>query len=33
MRPSETQRTVLNLELAELGARRVEIGIIHLSDG
>ena len=32
VRPSETQRTVLNLEPADLGASRVEVGIIRLSD-
>ena len=33
MRPSEIQRIVLNLELAEVGASRVEVGIILFSDG
>jgi hypothetical protein len=33
VRPSEIQRIVLNLEPAELGASRVEIGIIRISDG
>jgi hypothetical protein len=33
VRPSAAQRMVLNLELAELGAGRLEIGIIRLSDG
>jgi hypothetical protein len=33
MRPSETQRIVLNLEPAELGASRVEVGIIRFSNG
>jgi hypothetical protein len=30
--PSETQRIVLNLELVELGAGRVDVGIILLPD-
>jgi len=33
VRPSETQRIVLNLEPADLGASRVEIGMISFSDG
>jgi hypothetical protein len=33
VRPSETQRIVLNLEPAELGAGRVEVRIIRLLDG
>jgi hypothetical protein len=33
VRPSETQRIVLNLERVELGASSVEVGIIRLSDG
>ena len=32
VRPSETQRIVLNLEPAELGVTRVETGIIRFSD-
>jgi hypothetical protein len=33
VKPSETQRIVLNLEPAELDVSRVEVGIIRLSGG
>jgi hypothetical protein len=33
VRPSETQRIVLNLELAARGAGRVDVDIILLSNG
>ena len=33
VRPSEIQRIVLNLGLEELGASRVEIGIVRFLDG
>ena len=32
VRPSEIQRTVLDLERAEVGARSVEVGIILFSE-
>jgi hypothetical protein len=33
VRPREIQITVLDLEGAELGASRVEVGMFRLSDG